>query len=298
MNTTPHYNSLDEAIKNIYGSGVRLTSFRRLSGGDINDAKELELSNGERVFMKSNAVSNLAFFTEEARGIAALKETGAIGTPNVLATGIDDNTSFLLQELIVPARQIPNYHEVFGHELAALHKAPCEHLVNGGRFGFLSDNFIGASPQENAPKSDWISFFRECRLSPQFKRADRYFDKNDRNRITYLLDHLDRFLIEPDRPSFIHGDLWGGNYMTGADGRAWLIDPAAYVGHAEADLAMTELFGGFNPAFYSAYREVMPLAPGYNERRDIYNLYHLLNHLNLFGGSYLGSVRRILAIAS
>ena len=107
--------------------------------------------------------------------------------------------------------------------------------------------------------------------------------------------NLDRYLVEPEKPSLVHGDLWSGNFITGSDGQAWLIDPAVYVGHAEADLAMTELFGGFHPRFYAAYREVNPLQPGYEQRRDLYNLYHLLNHLNLFGRGYLSSVLRILS---
>ena len=109
-----------------------------------------------------------------------------------------------------------------------------------------------------------------------------------------LLDHLDQYLTEPAFPSLLHGDLWGGNFVTGPDGHAWLIDPAVYVGHFEADLAMTELFGGFKRAFYDAYREANEIPPGYYDRRDLYNLYHLLNHLNLFGGSYLAPVRDTL----
>ena len=112
--------------------------------------------------------------------------------------------------------------------------------------------------------------------------------------MTKLLDHLEAYLPEPGFPSLLHGDLWGGNYIVGNDGEAWLIDPAAYVGHYEADLAMTELFGGFPQRFYHAYSEVNPIDAGYGERRDLYNLYHLLNHLNLFGGSYFGAVRRVL----
>ena len=110
----------------------------------------------------------------------------------------------------------------------------------------------------------------------------------------YILDHLDQWLTEPAYPSLLHGDLWGGNYITGEDGQAWLIDPAVYVGNREADLAMTELFGGFSSSFYEAYRETAPLDPGYAERRNLYHLYHLLNHLNLFGPAYLASVRSII----
>ena len=113
-------------------------------------------------------------------------------------------------------------------------------------------------------------------------------------RIGRFLDHIDEILVEPEYPSLLHGDLWAGNVITGNDGRAWLIDPAVYVGHAEADIAMTELFGGFPPAFYDAYQERIPLQPGYERRRDVYNLYHLVNHLNMFGRMYLSEVKRIV----
>ena len=120
--------------------------------------------------------------------------------------------------------------------------------------------------------------------------AQRYFDASVRRRFDRLLDRLDTLLAEPDRPSLLHGDLWSGNILQGSDGKAWLIDPAVYVGHAEADLAMTELFGRLPAAFYGAYREVNPVFPDYAGRRDLYNLYHLLNHLNLFGPGYYASV--------
>ena len=167
-------------------------------------------------------------------------------------------------------------------------------VPDGFPFGFEADNYIGASPQRNTPTADWLTFFRNCRLLPQFKMAERYFDPGTRRQCGRLLDRLDSRLTEPEFPSLLHGDLWSGNAVCGPDGKAWILDPAAYVGHFEAELAMTELFGGYPPAFYEAYREVNPIDSGYRDRRDLYNLYHLLNHLNLFGGSYLSSVQRIL----
>ena len=185
---------------------------------------------------------------------------------------------------------------MFAQNLAAMHNADTSiYFEKGGKFGFFQDNFIGARPQVNTPCDSWISFFRDNRLAPQFKDADSYFDSSDRALITKLLDHLEDFLIEPEKPSLLHGDLWRGNVMCGPDGKAMLIDPACYVGHAEADLAMTELFGGFPPEFYEAYCNSRPLQPGYENRRDLYNLYQLLNHLNLFGPSYLEPVKSIVA---
>ena len=173
-----------------------------------------------------------------------------------------------------------------------MHRADCRHLAEG--FGFPEDNYIGATPQKNTPMTRWVDFFRECRLLPQIKMADQYFDTNTRRLCAKLLDHLDSFLPEPEFPSLLHGDLWSGNSAPGPDGKAWIFDPAAYVGHHEAELAMTELFGRCPEEFYRAYSEITPIDSGYRDRRDLYNLYHLLNHLNLFGGSYLGSVQQIL----
>ena len=291
--------SLDAAVTALFGNGLRITGRQPVHGGDINRAYRLSLSDGSGLFMKCNAVRNLPLFETEARGLAALRGTGAIGVPEPRAAGTDQaqGISFLLLEYLEPGSRAGQYWEVFGHELAALHRADCSGAVSadsGLPFGFEADNYIGASPQKNTPAADWISFFRDCRLLPQFKMAERYFDAGARRQYTRLLDHLDAYLTEPEFPSLIHGDLWSGNAVCGPDGKAWILDPAAYVGHFEAELAMTELFGGFPSAFYQAYREVNPIDSGYRDRRDLYNLYHLLNHLNLFGGSYLSSVRQIL----
>ena len=297
--TPPHYTSLASALVSLFGSSVAIARTDRVSGGDINKSYALTLNTGDRIFMKANAKENAAFFTAEATGLSAIAATGAIGTPHILCTGTDDGEevgySFLLLSYVESDKKRADYWETFAHELSAMHNADTTAFVNGGRFGFLQDNFIGARGQVNTPAEKWIPFFRENRLAPQFKATDAYFSSADRTRITKLLDHLDDFLVEPEAPSLLHGDLWSGNVLCGSDGKAILIDPAAYIGHAEADLAMTELFGGFPPTFYAAYREVRPLQNGYEERRDLYNLYHLLNHLNMFGQSYLGAVQSIVA---
>ena len=294
MNTIPNYNSLAGALVDLFGNSVAITQTDRLSGGDINKAYALTLNTGDKIFMKANAKSNAAFFTAEAAGLTAIAATKAISTPKIICTGTDDGEdvgySFLLLEYIKSSGKIKTYWETFARELAAMHKADV-----GKEFGFSQDNFIGARPQQNTPAGSWISFFRDQRLAPQFKAADSCFTPADRTKITRLLDNLDRFLIEPEQPSLLHGDLWNGNVMCGSEGKAMLIDPACYVGYCEADLAMTELFGGFPQTFYDAYKEAFPLQPGYEERRDLYNLYQLLNHLNLFGPTYLEPV---LAITS
>ena len=285
------YNTLEETIAEVFGD-VRIVGKQPVYGGDINRAFRLTLSDERTAFMKSNTPNNLSFFETEAKGLEALRQTGAIGVPKVLGIGTDENTSFLLLEYLESAPKIDGYWEVFGRELAMLHRADCKHLAEN--FGFPEDNFIGATPQENTPTARWVDFFRECRLLPQIEMADRYFNTDTRQLCTKLLDRLDSYLPEPEFPSLLHGDLWSGNSAPGPDGKAWIYDPAAYVGHHEAELAMTELFGRCPEEFYRAYSEITPIDSGYRDRQDLYNLYHLLNHLNLFGGSYLGSVQQIL----
>lgn len=291
--------SLNEAIAAAFGENLRIVSKRPVYGGDINESYCLSLSDGTAAFMKCNALKNLSFFEAEAKGLEALRYTNTIGIPKVLGLGIDERKkiSFLLMEYLEAAPRINGYWEAFGRELAELHRTDCSGFAAADSnlpFGFESDNFIGASPQINTSKENWLIFFRECRLLPQIKMAEKYLDSNMCRQCVKLMDHLDSYLAEPEFPSLLHGDLWSGNAVCGPDGKAWILDPAVYVGHFEAELAMTELFGGFPPHFYEAYREVNRIDSGYRDRRDLYNLYHMLNHLNLFGASYLNSVQRIL----
>ena len=283
-----------EILNRLFGEEIRITETRPVSGGDINQAYLLCLSNGKRLFLKENTERNAGFFRAETAGLEAIRRTKAVRVPEVLDTGTAKGRAYLLMEYLDAAPRIPDYWESFGRQLAALHRADTSEWTPGGRYGFPEDNYIGAGEQKNTVRGSWPEFFRECRLEPQFQKAQHYFDRNGRKRMQSLLDRLEEYLPEPEFPSLLHGDLWGGNFVTGPDGAAWLIDPAVYVGHAEADLAMTELFGGFSPVFYGSYREVNPTAPGYEDRRDLYNLYHLLNHLNLFGSGYYASVVRII----
>lgn len=288
------YTSLRDAVKTVCGEGASVSRRVPVSGGDINRACLLELSDGGRVFMKENRKENLPFFTAEAAGLTAIRRTKTVRTPAVLAVGTDGNESFLLLEFIEAGPRSRRSSEELGLALAKLHGADAGPFVSGGSFGFLGDNYIGASVQINPPGETWTDFFLRCRLRPQFERALPYFDREERKRIDGFLHRAGRFLAEPAKPSLLHGDLWAGNYMIDPAGHPWLIDPAVYVGHPEADLAMTELFGGFDEAFYAAYRSAAGIDPDYKDRRDLYNLYHLLNHLNLFGGGYLSAVRAVL----
>lgn len=288
------YTSLLSALQAAFGSDTAIIGQKQVYGGDINDAYALVLSDGQKIFMKTNAVNNYRFFSTEERGLSALRATGAIGVPKLLGTGIDKERgfSFLLLEFLESTAPIKTYWEEFGRQLARMHRADCSAF--GNTYGFPEDNFIGATVQKNTPKTSWIDFFRDCRLKLQITMAKQYFDVGLRKKLDYLLTHLEDYIQEPAFPSVLHGDLWGGNVICGRDGKAWLIDPAAYVGDFETDLAMTELFGRFPSAFYAAYAEINPIDSGYRERKKIYQLYHILNHLNLFGRSYLGSVAALV----
>ncbi len=289
------YDSVDAAIRGIFGEGVSVTAGGHVGGGDINAAERLVLSNGSSVFLKSNRAKEPVFFEAEAEGLAAIAETGAISVPRVLGMGKDsERGAFLLLSFVEAVPRRADYWATLGSDLAAMHRADVGGFVPGGRYGFYKDNYIGSREQVNTPYEKWVDFFRDCRLVPRFKGAEDYFDGGMMHSIDRLLQNLDRWLVEPERPSLLHGDLWGGNVIVGSDGKAWLIDPAVYVGHAEADLAMTELFGGFSIEFYRAYEESGFVGDGYRDRRDIYNLYHLLNHLISFGRGYYGQVAAIV----
>lgn len=292
------YHSLKDAVHTALGEHVEITGTSRVHGGDINHAFRLSLSTGETVFVKTNSIQNADFFTAEACGLLSLSSTETIGVPRFLELGIDQqqNLSFLLLEYIESISPSKTYWETFGQKLAYMHQAdPFQASgLHPARYGFPEDNFIGASPQKNLPKESWIDFYRECRLIPQIEMAGHYFDSGIKKKFLYLLEHLDSYLREPPFLSLLHGDLWSGNVLCGSGGKAWVVDPAVYVGDFETDLAMTQLFGSFPAAFYSAYQEINPIDKGYAVRRELYHLYHLLNHLNLFGRMYLGSVTEIL----
>ena len=290
MNTVSIGNILEEH----FGRNTAVSSCVPVAGGDINRAYRLMLSNGISIFMKANISENLPFFIAESESLAAIAQTESIGTPEVLGCGEDPKYgAFLLLEWC-DGIQGKTFFENFGHRLAAMHRANTSAFLANGRYGFCMDNYIGSTPQINTPSSGWVSFFRNFRLLPQIRRAGRYFSTSDHRDIDSLLNRLGSLLPEPDFPSLLHGDLWGGNYIAGNDGEVCLIDPASYVGHFEAELAMTELFGGFPFRFYAAYEEINPIPKEYHRRRDLYNLYHLLNHLNLFGEGYLNPVLRII----
>jgi len=277
--------SLESALELIFGPGSDIEVRRSVSGGDINIASILILERGEQVFLKENRVDLVSMFAAEAEGLLALGSAGegAPPVPRPLAWGVDESRAFLLMEVVEKGRLSSG--EDFGASVAAMHRNGRSDFC-----GFTGENRIGSTAQNNRLMKSWHEFFGEQRLGFQWNLARKggYGDTSAEKLMQSVLNRLENLLPEPDegRPSLLHGDLWGGNWMAGSDGRGWLIDPAVYYGHREADLAMTELFGGFPPGFYQGYKSRWSLDPGYPERRDLYNLYHLLNHLNLFGSSY------------
>ncbi|TGY98330.1 fructosamine kinase [Petralouisia muris] len=291
---TRQFSAVETALHSLFGVNAGISGRKFLTRGKGTAAYKLTLESGKEVFLKTAPPERASIFLEEAAGLEAIAETETVSTPRLFCTGCGNEYSFLMTEFMKGKTQAADYWEVFAHRLAAMHQTDTKGLVPGGRYGFSHDNHIGATAQINTPYASWIDFFRECRLKPQFQLAMNYFKKEEQEQIPKLLNRLGDILTEPEFPSLLHGDLWCGNVITGNDGQAWMIDPAAYVGHAEADIAMTELFGGFPRKFYDAYRKVMPMQPGYSKRRGLYNLYHLLNHLNLFGSSYLAEVKYLM----
>lgn len=291
-------------LEAVCGRPVRLTSVSPVGGGCISPAASVECDAGLAVFVKWGEPGSAAgaMFAEEARSLRALAEPGVVRVPEVLrvwpepagAGGgsgsdlADGGVPWLVLEWLEPGRAGPDDWYGLGRSLARLHR------VRAAGFGWPSENFIGSLPQANGAWDDWPAFWRERRLEPQLRRAvdGGHFGAEARARFGRVLDALDGLLAagNEDGASLLHGDLWSGNAHALADGGIALIDPSSYHGHREVDLAMSELFGGFGPGFYRGYRDEWPLHADYARvRRPVYQLYYLLVHVNLFGGSYVGS---------
>jgi len=281
---------LNKLLEPIYGATVK-SSFPT-SGGSINQTQVLQLTNGERVFMKLNSNPPTDFFLAEVRGLRLLaqaKKGPKIPKPIALQSG--SRPTFLLMEYLENSTEDKNFEERLAQALAELHR------LSQDKFGLDHDNYIGSTLQKNDPEKEWIVFFREQRIEfqRQLARQAGLLPTSTDKKIDSLCDNLNKFLdTTGEIPSLMHGDLWSGNYFADSKGNPCIFDPAVYYGLREADIAMTELFGRLPQRFYDAYNEAFPMNPGYQERRDLHNLYHLLNHLNLFGGSYLSSVQQVI----
>lgn len=255
---------------------------RPVSGGDISAAWRLE-TNAQDLFLKTGPASSLDMFAAEADGLAELAAAAAVRVPAVIAVGEAGGAAFLALEWLAFGSADAGVERRFGQQLAALHRNTSD------RFGWGRDNTIGLTPQHNTWSDDWVGFFAEQRLGFQLRlAADRGFGGELQDSGRLLLKRLPAFFSDyTPQPSLLHGDLWGGNWSC-CDGEPVMFDPAVYYGDRETDLAMTRLFGGFGAAFYEGYETAWPLAPGSAARERLYQLYHVLNHLNLFGSAYLG----------
>jgi protein-ribulosamine 3-kinase len=279
------YNDLRSALEASIGP---IRSIISIGGGDVNEAARIETPDA-RFFVKWNIRPRPRMFEAEARGLNLLAFAEALRIPRVIA--VLDQPAALVLEWIDPGSSRTAAAEALGRGLAQQHRS------SASTYGLDHDNFIGSNPQRNTPARSWIEFYRDRRLGAQRDLAQRngYLTPDRMRRLDRVMDRLAQW-IDDDAvvPSLLHGDLWGGNYLIDAEGNPVLIDPAVYYGDREAEIAFTELFGGFGARFYAAYQEAWPLDRGYADRRDLYNLYHLLNHLNLFGEGYGGAVDAIL----
>jgi fructosamine-3-kinase len=263
--------------------------WRSVGGGSINNTYILE-SDKEKYFVKTNKKKVFPNgFQEEAEGLKFLDEKGA-KVPGVVISGTCSEDVFLVLNWVASHRETETFWFGFGKQLAELHRN------SNALFGYEKDNYMGQLDQNNTFKDDFTTFFVENRLVPQVKlaRDGNLLSSTHLKHFEVFYKTLDR-LIPKELPAALHGDLWSGNFISGPNQEAYLIDPAVYYGHREIDLAMTTIFGGFSYQFYQSYEDQFPLEPGFQHRKDYFNLYPLLIHLNLFGRSYLGSILRIVS---
>ncbi len=281
--------AIARTITRATGETFRPEGRRGVSGGDINTAEVLE-GGGRRYFVKLNDVTRLAMFEAESEGLAEITNTKSVRVPQPICLGTHDSQSFLVLEYLDIVHSAGKSEELLGRQLAAMHRSTTN------EFGWRRDNTIGSTPQINTREPDWVTFYRKYRLRFQFELAEKNgYGGNLLRRAEQLLEKLPLFFASyQPLSSLLHGDLWGGNHAALRDGTPVIFDPAVYYGDRETDIAMTELFGGYSPEFYSAYNEAWPLDAGYRVRKNLYNLYHVLNHVNLFGGGYGGQGERII----
>jgi fructosamine-3-kinase len=279
---------LGAAISHATQRAFTVSATQAIAGGDISPA--FRLSDGARsFFVKRQPAGGRAMFEAEAAGLAELAAANAVRVPQVICHGLAAGDAYLVLEYLALSAQ--GDATQLGRQLAQ------QHRVAATRFGGTRDNWIGATPQPNAWHDDWIEFWRTQRLGFQLRLAAENGHGGALQRDgEILLAHLGAFFDGyTPVPSLLHGDLWGGNHAYLADGTPMIFDPAVYFGDRECDLAMSELFGGFAPEFYAAYRDAWPLDAGYAVRKTLYNLYHILNHANLFGGGYAAQAARMTA---
>ena len=256
-------------------------------GGDIAGAYRCRGKPND-YFVKLLVQDELTVLTAEAEGMAALADAGAVRTPAVFGVGVSKPWAYLVMEWIDFGTRTSRVQQRLGTGLAALHRTTHDD------HGWPRPNFIGANPQINQPEASWADFYWHCRLLPQLTMAESRGFAAVSARGKRLAEHCDRLLQHRPVASLLHGDLWGGNWAADAAEQPVIFDPAVYFGDRETDLAMTRLFGGFGPRFYAAYEAAWPLPDRWENRLPLYQLYHVLNHLNLFGGGYLAQAMALI----
>ncbi len=283
------WEDIGRAITAATGAPFTVRSHRPVGGGCINEAVCLQ-GDGASYFIKLNAAGSLAMFEAEAAGLAAIRASRSLRAPRPVASGGSHSRSWLALEYVEFSRPRPGTSAVLGEQLAEMHRTSAE------SYGWERDNTIGTTPQANGWMADWTAFWRTQRLGRQLQLAAGNGARASLLAKGERLQHSLTGLFDGHRPqpSLLHGDLWGGNWGADKTGRPVIFDPAVYFGDREADLAMTELFGGFETQFYHAYNAAWPLDSGYATRKQLYNLYHILNHFNLFGGGYEAQAEAIM----
>ena len=268
---------------------TELKQIQPISGGDIAEAFVVHTSTDHFFVKHQKGKQALAILKAEQLGLETIAATNTIAAPQVFDCISYDHGALLLLEYITPKAATASNFSRLGEELAALHHS------HSTSFGFTQDNFIGSLPQSNTKHDNWTSFYVQKRLMPQLLLAQSkgLLEQNEIPDSSLMKVRCDGW-FQNVQPSLLHGDLWSGNYLISEDGIPYLIDPAVYYGDREVDLAMTQLFGGFDLPFYQAYHNTFPLESEANQRVELYQLYYLLVHLNLFGRSYYGSVSRLL----
>ena len=286
----PAWSEIAAQISGATGSPFAVETISSVGGGCINQTHRIE-GNGQRFFVKLNDAKSLPMFDAEAAGLREISNTRTLRVPVPICWGRNTSEAWLVLEYLEMGRASRDSAAALGTGLAAMH-----HFTSG-KFGWTRDNTIGATPQINQSCSNWIEFWRRYRLGYQLQLASvNGYTGRLQAQGEQLLEKLHFFFPGPQPvASLLHGDLWSGNYSFDDTAQPVLFDPAVYYGDRETDIAMTELFGGFSQTFYAAYREAYPLDAGYETRKTLYNLYHILNHLNLFGGGYLHQAQQAIS---
>ncbi len=286
------WNTIGHQIQEVTGVRFKVDECHSISSGSINEA--FRISDGsQHYFVKLNQVSKVEMFEAEALGLQALAASRSMRIPQVIGWGTTDNHSYIILEWLDLGRNSSSASgwTELGRQLAYLHRAAKPDRSQ--RFGWDQNNTIGSTPQPNSWAHDWAIFFAESRIGYQLQLAQRRGASFGQS--AQLLSAIPDLLGHSPAPSLVHGDLWSGNTGFSAEGEPVIFDPAVYWGDREVDIAMTELFGGFPSSFYEGYQSVWPLEAGYEQRKVLYNLYHILNHFNLFGGGYGAQAKQMMA---